>query len=74
MNSVLFLLAAIGFVCVSVFVFMNYPLAWRKDRLFVTVLVLWHLLGTSCLVWVFVFFFLYRCLGFFVFFRPFFWA
>ena len=56
MNSVLFLLAAIGFVCVSVFVFMNYPLAWRKDRLFVTVLVLWHLLGTSCLVWVFVFF------------------
>jgi hypothetical protein len=55
-NSVSFLLAAIGFVIVSVFVFMNYPLAWRKDKLFVTILALWHLLGTSCLICVFVFF------------------
>ena len=56
MNSVSFLLAAIGLVAVSAFVFMNYPLSWRKDRLFVTVLALWHLLGTACLVCVFVFF------------------
>ena len=56
MSSFAFLLAAIGFVGVSVFVFMNYPLAWRKDKLFVTVLALWHLLGTSCLICVFVFF------------------
>lgn len=53
MNSVAFLVAAIGFVLISVFVFMNYPLSWRKDKLFVTLLALWHLVGTVALTIVF---------------------
>ena len=53
MNSFAFLLAAIAFVGISVFVFMNYPLSWRKDKLFVTLLVLWHLVGTVALTIVF---------------------
>lgn len=53
MNSVAFLVAAIGFILISVFVFMNYPLSWRKDKLFVTLLALWHLVGTVALTIVF---------------------
>ena len=48
-----FLLAAIGFVLLSVFVFLNYPLVWRKDRLFLVILAMWHVLGTVCLILVF---------------------
>jgi len=52
-NSFAFLLAAIAFVGISVFVFMNYPVSWRKDKLFVTLLALWHLVGTVALTIVF---------------------
>ena len=53
MNSFAFLLAAIAFVGISVFVFLNYPLSWRKDKRFVAVLALWHLVGTVALTIVF---------------------
>ena len=56
MNSFAFQIAAIGFVFLSVFVFLNYPASWRKNKLFVTMLALWHVVGTVCLVIVFTLF------------------
>lgn len=50
MYAFLFLLAAIGFAALSIFVFLNYPASWRKDRLFVTLLGFWHVVGTVCII------------------------
>ena len=56
MISIPFLIAAIVYVVFSVFVFFSYPKSWRKNKLFVAVLIIWHVLGLTCLVTVFTFF------------------
>lgn len=53
MNARAFLVAAIGFVAVTLFVYRSYPLSWRQNRLFKTVLILWHAVGTVALITVF---------------------
>ncbi len=45
MYAALFLITFIFFVFLSAFVFMNYPAAWRKNRLSAAILVLWHAVG-----------------------------
>ena len=53
MNALAFLIAAIGFVGMSIFVFLSYPRSWRQNRTFTALLALWHLVGVVCLVSVF---------------------
>ncbi len=53
MNALAFLIAAIGFVGISVFVFFSYPRSWRKNGIFTALLGLWHLTGVACLISVF---------------------
>lgn len=56
MNTTAFLFAAVIYFALTVFVFFNYPESWRKNRLFVTVLLLWHVLGLAAAVMVFTVF------------------
>ena len=56
MNALAFLIAAIGFVVVSVFVFLSYPRSWRHNRIFTALLAIWHTVGVICLIGVFTFF------------------
>ena len=56
MNSTAFLLAAIGFIIMAVFVYSQYPKQWRENRAFITVLILCHLVGLSAVVVIFTVF------------------
>lgn len=53
MNARAFLVAAAGFVVITLFVYFNYPASWRRNRLFRAVLLLWHIVGTAALCTVF---------------------
>ena len=57
MNSGAFTVAALGFIVVTLFVYFNYPISWRRNRMFKAVLILWHIAGTASLITVFT---LYR--------------
>ena len=53
MNSLAFIGAAAVFVGLTVFVFFNYPQSWRKNKMFIAVLILWHIFGLAATVTVF---------------------
>lgn len=53
MNSLLFLLAAILYIGLTIFVFFSYPRKWRENNMFVSVLILWHIIGLSAVVAIF---------------------
>ena len=53
MHSKSFLVAAIAYVALTLFIFFNYPISWRQNRMFVAVLIIWHLLGTVSVVTIF---------------------
>ena len=56
MHSVSFLLAAIAYAGLTVFIFFSYPASWRKNRMFIAVLLLWHLLGLTAVTLIFTVF------------------
>ena len=56
MNSGAFSIAAAGFILVTLFVYFNYPLSWRQNRMFKAVLLLWHIVGTAALITVFTYY------------------
>ena len=56
MNSGSFFVAAVGFVVLSFFVYYNYPLSWRENQQFRTILLIWHIVGAASLVTVFTVF------------------
>ena len=51
-----FMISAVGFILLTVFVFCQYPASWRKNRMFIGILTLWHLIGSLSLSAVFVFY------------------
>ena len=53
MNSFSFLFAAIGYIILSLFIFLMYPRSWRTNRKFVCVLILWHIVGASAVITIF---------------------
>ena len=53
MNTLSFLFAAIGYIILSLFLFISYPRSWRTNRKFVCVLILWHILGASSVIVIF---------------------
>lgn len=53
MNSLSFLAAAGGYIALTLFIFFNYPQSWRRNRMFVSVLILWHLTGLTAVICVF---------------------
>ena len=48
-----FLAAAAVFVVLTLIVFVNYPASWRRNKRFLAVLILWHLMGTAAIICVF---------------------
>ena len=56
MHSLAFLFAAVGYVGLTFFIYFNYPRQWREDRLFISVLILWHIVGLSAVVTIFTVF------------------
>lgn len=48
-----FIFAAAVYVALTLFIFYSYPRKWRENHLFVTVLVLWHIMGLCSVVAVF---------------------
>ena len=53
MYSLVFLGAAIAFAGLALFIFFNYPKSWRQNSAFVTVLIIWHVVGLTALTLVF---------------------
>ena len=53
MNAFAFILAAVLFVFLSFFVYMNYPKRWKESKSFRTVLLLWHIVGLASIVTIF---------------------
>lgn len=53
MNYLSFLFAAIAYIIVTIFVFINYPAKWRKNHMFIALVILWHICGLVCTVIVF---------------------
>ena len=49
-----FMISAVGFILLTVFVFCQYPQSWRKNRMFIAVLTIWHFVGSLSLSAVFV--------------------
>lgn len=53
MNSMSFLIAAAGYIVLTLFIFFNYPQSWRRNRMFVSVLIIWHVIGLTAVIMVF---------------------
>ena len=56
MNSLTFTLCALFFIAITAYVFLSYPRQWRKNRTFISVVIVWHSLGLICVVIVFTVF------------------
>ena len=48
-----FVFSAAGFILLTLFVASQYPESWKKNRMFIAVLAVWHLIGMFCLTAVF---------------------
>lgn len=44
------------YIGLTLFIFFNYPIQWRKNRMFIAVLIIWHVIGLSAVVMVFTVF------------------
>ncbi len=53
MYSVSFFIASILYVALTLFIFFNYPESWRKNPLFIVLIILWHIIGATCILMVF---------------------
>ena len=40
-----FVFSAAGFILLTLFVASQYPESWKKNRMFIAVLAVWHLIG-----------------------------
>lgn len=56
MHSLAFLLAAVLYIALTVFIFFSYPRKWRENSIFVALLVLWHIIGLMSVVTIFTVF------------------
>ena len=48
-----FLISVFVFLCMTLFVYWNYPRSWRENGMFRLVLILWHLTGMGSLILIF---------------------
>ena len=48
-----FLIAAVVYIALTVFIFFNYPRKWRENCILLALLILWHVIGLSSAVAVF---------------------
>ena len=53
MHSQAFLIAAVLYIALTLFVFFSYPRKWREHTISLAVLVLWHIIGLTSVVTVF---------------------
>ncbi|MBQ9009569.1 MAG: metallophosphoesterase [Clostridia bacterium] len=56
MYSSVFLLAAVAYVFLAIFLFFSLPGSWRRNSLFMAILILWQLVGLTSIVLVFTVF------------------
>ena len=45
-----------AFLFITIFIYFNYPESWRKNRMFIATLILWHIIGLASVVMVFTVF------------------
>ena len=48
--------SAIAYLFITIFIYFNYPESWRKNRMFIATLILWHIIGLASVVMVFTVF------------------
>ena len=53
MNTLLFILSAVAYALLTVFIYFNYPVSWRKNHMFITLVLLWRAIGLSSVVIIF---------------------
>jgi len=56
MYSHWFIVAALGYIAMTVFIFFNYPESWLRNKVFITIMTVWHAVGLSAVVMVFTVF------------------